>query len=794
MTDTGGVNRFLKNQPVMIFSTFSLSVSKQNHNDFIWFRIITATLLMLLLLTAGYPGFAQKPQSPVNISGTALKFPWSGGLNSCQFCAIDLNLDGIPDLLIFDRHGNRKLTFINHGTPNTIDYTEAPEYAAKFPDLHDWVQTVDYNCDGKMDIFTYGLGGVRVFENVSDTVLKFRLVTDLLESYYYSGKVGILVTSVDYPVLADLDGDGDLDLLTFFGLGSFVEYHKNLSMEKYGTCDSLDFKMIDHCWGKFKESESGNHIQLNVPCPYLDSLVIPGDFRNPLPANPSRNSRHTGSTMLATDLNGDGLQDLVVGDVDFPGLIALTNGGTRDSALMVAQDTLFPSPADPVHLFSFPAVSMIDIDNDGLKDLVISPFDPNLVTADNFNCVWFYKNTGSVSHPKFEFRTKRLFVDEMLDFGSASHPVLFDFDGDGLPDLFVGNDGIYDSSFYFQAVLHSVYTSKIAYYRNTGTATAPAFTLVTDDLAGISSLHLRGAYPTFGDLNGDGIPDLLTGNADGTLILFPTVTRSGVPFFGSPVLHYKGIDVGDYSAPQLFDLDKDNKPDLIIGEQNGNLNYYANTGTAANPLFTLVTDSLGKINVTNYNLSYNGFSTPCFFRLPDGHTLLLSGSDEGIIHFYTGIDNNLTGRFADTTGLFEWLSSKPWDSVFGWQTSPAIGHLTDAGSWDLITGNYSGGLNYISKRSLAGLAVYPDLPVSKLVVTPNPADNLVTITFDKAAPASPAAVPASESRILIRTLVGQLILDLPFPGKITLSTTSLPEGIYLLRCGCSTGKMVVTHP
>ena len=198
--------------------------------------IFSQSLLIIIFLSIFSACYSQPAtRNPQPATHFPLKFPWAGGLNSCQFCAIDLNADGVNDLLIFDRHGNRKLTYINKGTSNVIDYTFAPALARQLPELHDWVITADYNCDGKMDIFTYGFGGARVFENISDTVLKFKLITDLLESYYYTGKVGILVTSVDYPALADIDSDGDLDLLTFFGLGSYVEYHKNLSMEKYGN-------------------------------------------------------------------------------------------------------------------------------------------------------------------------------------------------------------------------------------------------------------------------------------------------------------------------------------------------------------------------------------------------------------------------------------------------------------------------------------------------------------------------------------------------------------------------------
>ena len=87
-------------------------------------------------------------------------------------------MDGINDLFIFDRSINRITTFINKGTPNKVDYQLAHGYEQQLPPMKHWALFRDYNCDGKMDLFTYETGGIKVYKNTStSTQLQFTLAT-----------------------------------------------------------------------------------------------------------------------------------------------------------------------------------------------------------------------------------------------------------------------------------------------------------------------------------------------------------------------------------------------------------------------------------------------------------------------------------------------------------------------------------------------------------------------------------------------------------------------------------------
>ena len=271
---------------------------------------------------------------------------------------------------------------------------------------------------------------MKVYRNISAEQIDFELVVSpYLTSWQGGGEVNLIATNADYPAITDLDGDGDLDILTFGVLGTFIEKHRNMSVELYGTRDSLLFEKTDYCWGRVAESEETNEMYLDT-CLFGKSLIVSKD-----------DFRHRGATFAVHDLTGNGLPDLLLADVDYPNLVFLKNGGTPDNALMVSQETHFPEN-DPIRLFSMPVPFFTDIDNDGVDDLLVSPFDPNPMACEGQNSVWLYLNRGTNKNPDFQLYTKSFLQDQMLDVGKGAFPVFVDTDGDGLTDLVVGNIGV----------------------------------------------------------------------------------------------------------------------------------------------------------------------------------------------------------------------------------------------------------------------------------------------------------------------------------------------------------------
>ncbi|MBK8847828.1 MAG: T9SS type A sorting domain-containing protein [Bacteroidetes bacterium] len=665
---------------------------------------------LLLLLIFSHPLFSQNTffkstNVPVSHFGTSISFPWTGGYDHPAFFNIDLNNDGILDLFSWDRnnqgHPGRITTFINNGTANTFDYEYAPEYAVYFPKVLDWCVLYDYNCDNKIDLLSNSSQGVRAYKNISQPG---QHVAFQLDYPYIPADVtsNVFVLRTDHPALADFDNDGDMDIIAAYILGGFYVHYKNFGIEVLNRCDTLLYYTQANCFGNAYLSAFNNSALLNVGCKPQPPLIITQEMIDTL------GERHAGGCPMAYDFDKNGMYDIFHGDVLASTNLMLYNGGTPGNDLFTWQDSVFPVyDSKPIDIYNFPGAYFIDIDNDGQRECIVACCD-KVDTGENYNSVWMYENTPNGNVDSFHFVSDAFLVSETIDLGSGACPRFFDADADGLMDIIISNMGKFILS------PDSQNFPQFAFYKNIGTATAPAFDLQTMDYAGMNQYGWRNIKHCFGDMDGDSDMDMLVGTTNGKFQYFENTAPQGNP--ASFVLtqnNYFGLDVGKNAAPYLYDFDNDGRLDIVAGNELGTLTYYQNSGTQTAPNFSSIAVNFGNVNVTP-PFSIAGNAVPFVFN--DSGTKLLVGNEYGVIYYYDNIDNNLNGNFAllDSTfqDIYEPVRACPDGADINGDTYP-----------DLVVGNYAGGLGLYIQSSQGN----NELPGDEcfLEIFPNPATDYI---------------------------------------------------------------------
>lgn len=647
--------------------------------------------LFLFLMMTG-KGSTQPPILPqwYDEDGCILSGAMSGGFLAPQFSMFDLNRNGRKELIIHDRYSGLISVWEHMG--GTEYRWAGDKIKIEWPEINSWMLIRDFNRDGIPDIFTQGFHGIAVYEGYrSGATLKFRAMggesfidDSLIFTTKGQRKVNIYHGQDDIPVIADVDGDGDLDIMTFDPQGTYLHYYENLSNE---TGKDFDFVLRHQCWGNFVESLLGNEVVLSG-----DPEVCPPPF----------SKRHSGGASAIIDLNQNGVPDLLVGDRDFPYLKALYNEGSADSGFITRIDT-FPFQGDRALLHDFPAPYVLDVNQDGREDVVIAHND---YPKNDLEGILLYRHTGR-QDPGFEKVTDQWLQEEILDLGQYTAPLFIHIDGGENPDLLVAYNRTTDDR---------GPENRLAYFRAIG---EDGYQLITDDFLSDEMALVKGGYQpglAAGDIDGDGDTDILITLSDGSCFLFEN--GSGDPrTFELQTMHpqWLDLDLPSGASPEFYDIDGDGDLDLIAGNDQGTIHLFRNTGTPHDPRFDddlshpENVSRLGNIRTTKTG-EIIGRSAPRVIETKDHEVFLATGSRSGKLTLY---DINFSALTDDWNPV-----PSEFPALIGKNSRIAFRSMED-GDIYLLAGNVSGGLtDGMSSWIKTSVDLFPD--DEKPEIFPNP--------------------------------------------------------------------------
>lgn len=556
--------------------------------------------------------------------------PFNGGQDNGRIQFIDIDNDGKLDLFMYDRD-TTLYYYSNDGSASSAHYKLLTRNFQNLA-IKNWFAFVDIDNDNDFDLFGGAEGQTVKFFRNTGTPFAPNFVLEISELRTNTNEI-VFSESNCVPTFCDIDNNGTKDFFSGTSVGQ-ITFYKNI-----GTSSNFSFQYVTDFW------------------------------QNLLIISPALDPRHGASSIEFAALKGNGIFDLFWGDLYSHGIYRIQNNGTVTNPDMVVADSSYPHP-DSYYSLGYNSQRFSDIDNDGKKDLFVSV----LYLSQTKNNFTYYKNVGTSTVPAYQ-RISNNYLNN-VDAGSNSSITFTDINNDGKKDLFIGND-----------------LGLIEYYKNTGTASAPAFTLMTDSLP-IRSAGFFNCAPAFADLDGNGTKDLLLGTYYKDSVFYfkntGTATDFNFQFMGAAGSILGLTTLGQSSTPTFVDIDNDGDKDLFLGSSNGRIYYYRNDGTITEPHYTFVTDFYQNIDVGDD-------STPRFTDIGgDGDQDLFIGTRAGTIWFYLNTGTQTNPNFVLQTQNYKDIN------VFAGTCPEWVDIDTDTDA-DLFIGNLKGGLYYYENRDVVGI-------------------------------------------------------------------------------------------
>ncbi len=369
------------------------------------------------------------------------------------------------------------------------------------------------------------------------------------------------------------------------------------------------------------------------------------------------------SSPFVIDINNDGFKDIFLGSSDNEvKFYKNISKGFLPPKFNYVQNFLSQIYASGYQFTNSYYPVLADIDNDFNIELIIG----------GYNGLLLYKNIGTFDNPNW-VKIDSVFANVNQLIGTDAKPAFIDIDADGDVDLFVGiGESLFGGP-----------TSGITMaFRNIGSANKPIFNLDNTLSSGLPDAGYN-SYPSFADLDNDGDYDLLIGRDLASLLYYKNTGTAYSPIWTAANSVFAIVETSTYwKNPCLTDLDNDEDYDLIYGTADGNLYYYQNTGTASSPSFILKSDffKIIKNNGNGATVSIADFDN-------DGDYDFISGSWTGKINYFKNTGSKYSPIFTPSTASFTGLSVSSY-------SAPVFVDLDIDGDLDIVCGALNGKLSY----------------------------------------------------------------------------------------------------
>lgn len=360
-----------------------------------------------------------------------------------ELAAKDFDNDGLSDIIIISSFNDNITLYKNLGDidNNGIIVYEAPVLVFENLTLFDAFSVGDYNGDGMNDLVSASNIELYYIENTGN--LMFTIDT-----------IGFQIYSTNNIVSADIDSDGDMDILVSQLRRLF--YFENDGNGNYGNPINLAYLSDDfpneRATFDVGDFNSDGHIDialtLNGLYIYLNDGL--GNFTRNL-AFPSIKAK----TIIAKDFNGDGIDDMMLNVFNNNQVTLYANDGSgnfsagvsytmnNNSNYLLAEDIDLDGDLDvftddvawfqnngdgtfePVEYFAGggDSTKFVDIDGDGLKDIFADLYGENGVMG------WLRNEGGGT------FGNSFIIIDNISELRGST---VGDFDNDGDIDIVIG--------------------------------------------------------------------------------------------------------------------------------------------------------------------------------------------------------------------------------------------------------------------------------------------------------------------------------------------------------------------